>query len=175
MKAFILFVLASIVCLGQSSTPAPTYVGFYAGSQADLYHGPVRSICTFSGSIATNPPCLANYLDTSLTVGTLIYGYAGLPFSYTIPVSANGTCDILLSAFEPNKTSPGQRVFSVEIPGKSPVTVDLVALAGTKLLYSWIIPAVPVVDTLIHINFRPIIGNAVISSITWNCHLLPAQ
>lgn len=142
-----------------------------AGSAADHYHQPMVP-CRFSGSTVLNPPCAALYSDATVVSSTLLYA-VGQPLTYTLPAPA-AVCDVAIMAWEPNKTGVGQRVFSIQAGDRSSGPIDLFALAGQKRLYRLILPSVPAVNGQITVQFLPLIGNPVVSSLQLqNCSTPP--
>jgi len=160
-----------LLALAASAIAQPTSGSVLAGSPADTFHTPTQ-VCTFSGAVALNPPCVTVYTDPAL--GTLFYGYAGLPFSFAIPMSSNGTCDVLVTAYEPNKTATGQRKYTIQV-GTQAQVVDLFALVGQKTLATITFPAVPITNNLLSISFQSLIGNPLVQRITWQNCKAPAQ
>ena len=140
-----------------------------AGSAADVYHSPTNVCLWNAAGAASNPPCVTQYVNAAMSPSTLFYGYAGIPFSYSIP-APNGTCDVVLTFVEPNKTAPGQRVFGVSVQGATLPNIDVYAAVGLRKPYVLTVPSVKVDSGAIAINFQPITGNATISIITiQNC------
>lgn len=162
------YLLALLLACSIWAQPTATE-GFVAGGPSDLYHN-VTNICTFNGATATNPPCMAQYKDTTLPgLQELFYGYAGITFDYRIPHD-NGTCDIVLQMYEPNRTAAGQRKFTVTAPGTPPVTIDIFAAIGVKKPLRVTIPGVSITQNFIILHFQPLISNAVVQTIEWgNC------
>lgn len=85
-------------------------------------------------------------------------------FSYSIPVP-NGFYVVDLGLMEPNKTGPGQRVFTVTANGSASAPLDLFKLSGLKQQYTLTMFAT--VNTgILKLDFRATLGNAVVSSIS---------
>jgi hypothetical protein len=97
-------------------------------------------------------------------LATLRYGTS---FSYDVPVQGNGIYTVALELVEPNKTGPGQRIFTVTANGTASGPIDLFALTGgQKRRYSLTMTA-NVTASVVHLQFAGNGGqNAVISSIT---------
>ena len=97
---------------------------------------------------------------------------AGASFSYVIaalpPTTTGGHYTVTLQFVEPNKTAPGQRVFSIMANGTPLVTnLDLFTVApipGALTPYSVSFPVVAT-GSSIQLVFTPSVGNAVISGI----------
>lgn len=153
---FLLLLFVSITTWGQMT--------LVAGSAGDIYHTPTN-LCLFSGAVARNPPCVTNYSDVTMSPATLFYGYSALPFTYTLP-APNGTCDLTLTFIEPNKTGPGQRVFTATVQGTTTPPIDIWAHAGLKKPYVMSFPGVKVTAGSITVTFQPVnpvTGNPVVS------------
>lgn len=135
----------------------------------DKYHTPT-TICSFNGQTAKNPPCMATYTDTTMGFPTLVYGYGGIPFTYNIP-APGGACNVEFLVEEPNKTAVNQRVFSIQVNGRSIGRTDIVSSVPTKTSISITLSQVPAVNGFFIINFIPSVGNAVVSQIKiGNCN-----
>ncbi len=92
---------------------------------------------------------------------TLRYGTS---FSYTIPLASQGLTSVSVLLMEPNKTGPGQRVFTVTVNGHQSPPLDLFALTGGKLVpYEVDFLFVAVGQVTVSLNAS--IGNAVVSAI----------
>jgi Malectin domain len=89
----------------------------------------------------------------------------GTSFSYSIPV-APGLYTVTLGFIEPNKTGPGQRLFSVSTNGFSALSrLDVFQEAGGALKPITKTFPVIAVGGLISLQFTGNVGNAVISGI----------
>ncbi len=114
-----------------------------------------------NGSVWTpaNDPAMGTMPDV---YQTLSYGVTMI---CNIPVSANGLYSVALLMLEPNKTGPGQRVFTVTINGDTKGPLDLFALTGGKLIPYEVDYLFFEVERQITITFRASVGNAVVSAI----------
>ena len=93
---------------------------------------------------------------------TLRYGTS---FSYTIPVPTPGMTAVSVLLMEPNKTGPGQRLFTITVNGHTSAPLDLFALTGGKLIPYEYDTALFVAQSQVTISFNAIVGNAVVSAI----------
>ncbi len=86
------------------------------------------------------------------------------PLTCTVPV-ASGMTAVSVSLMEPNKTGPGQRVFTVTVNGMQSAPIDLFALTGGKLIvYEYDTPLF-VAAGEVTITVKASIGNPVVSQI----------
>lgn len=138
--------LLSSVLFAQS---VPGVYQIDSGSGADQY---------FTGGSAWDDPTNGTGLYE-----TLRYGPA---FSYQIPASP-GLYMVVLDFVEPNKTAPGQRLFTVAINGQRTGALDIWYMAGganhvISITYLALVP----VDQGISISFQTANGqNAIVSAI----------
>lgn len=145
--------------------PAPVTISIDAGGAGDQYFSP-PSTCAGIGSCAYSDPHMG-----APPYDTLRYGFGMNPFTYTIP-APNGTCDVTLGFSEPNKTAPGQRLFTITLNGQTVAEVDIFARAGAALTPTTIaIGGVPVTDGFLHLAFaaKPNTWNAFVNAITAVC------
>jgi beta-galactosidase len=100
----------------------------------------------------------------------LLYGgyrAGAAPFSYDIPL-VNGAYTVTLGFIEPDKTTvPGGRVFDVDANGQNVISsLDVLSAAGgyrTAITRSF---SVTVDNGRLNLDFRPLVGGAVVSNIT---------
>jgi hypothetical protein len=86
-------------------------------------------------------------------------------FSYSFPLPA-GQYTVTLDFLEPNKSGPGQRVFTVSVAGAAVLpNLDLFAVAGLLTPYSKSFPAAVAAGVPLKISFLASAGNAVVSAI----------
>lgn len=153
-----ILLLASVGC-------AYAQLTIQAGSPSDVFHTPT-AVCVWSGATSLNPPCVTQFKDA---VGTLFYAAAPAVLTYTLPAPA-GTCDVAITAYEPNKTAAGQRVFSVSAQGQASGPIDLFTLAGLGKPYTLLRAGVPVMNGTIAVQFVPMVGNPVVQTLALqNC------
>lgn len=145
---FILFLMCAGIDCGQS-------IAVNCGGPAI---GTFQTDAFFSGATAA-------YTDATMGSAELADMRYGLSFAYDLPI-ANGFYTVALEMVEPNKTGPGQRIFSVTVNGLSTKPLDLFALTGgQKILYALTVPAL-VANGDLHIQFTGTAGqNAVINAI----------
>ncbi|MDD2335986.1 MAG: malectin domain-containing carbohydrate-binding protein [Geobacteraceae bacterium] len=98
------------------------------------------------------------------TDGTLYQGERFGNFSYNVPVT-NGNYSVTLKFAEIYWSAPGQRVFSVNVNGKTVLSnLDLYATVGKYTAYDVVIP-VSVTNGAINIDFISKVDNAKISAV----------
>jgi Malectin domain len=111
----------------------------------------------------------------------LRYSQPGSPISYNIPVT-NGAYAVNVTLAEPNKTGPGQRIFTITVNGQTTDPIDIYAATGGQNI-PFVVPLLPVVSAgYVRLQFTAIAGNAVVSEISvtplafaWtNCVAAPA-
>lgn len=166
----IVFQAASIPMTGWAlrvdydAKPQPVSISVDAGGAGDQYFSP-PSTCASNGSCAYSDPKMG-----APPYDTLRYGFGMASFSYTIP-APNGTCDVTLGFSEPNKTAPGQRIFTITANGQVVADVDIFARAGLLTPTTVALGAVPVTDGFLHLTFtpKPNTWNAFVSSIGAVC------
>ena len=93
-------------------------------------------------------------------LATLRYGPV---FSYDVPVH-NGFYSITFHLVEPNKTGPGQRLFTITANGIQSDPLDIFALAGFAKLDHPVTLFVLVGNGHLRITFAASLGNAVVSA-----------
>lgn len=113
-----------------------------------------------AGGGVTKAADLALYAGYRISSGTT-------PFSYAVPL-ANGTYTVTLGFLEPSKTmAVGGRVFNVEANGTTMLSnIDVLKESG---VYRTVIApksfTVTVTNGKLNLNFKPIVGGAVVSNI----------
>lgn len=115
---------------------------------------------TTSNTYATNKPI-------SGSSDPLLYQTErwGKEFSYNIPIASSGTYKVNLDFAEIFLTSPGQRVFDVNIEGASVIkNLDIVAQAGVNTALRKSVD-VQVTDGILNIDFLASVNNAKVSDI----------
>lgn len=161
--------LQRLLLLMVLTLPAFGQLTVHAGAPADTFHTPTQQ-CSFVGSTPLNPPCTTVYSDA---LGTLFYAVAPTVLTYTLPAPA-GTCDLRITAWEPNKAAAGQRVFDIIAQGQDSGPLDLFSLAGLRQQYTFVRTGLPVMNGAIVVQFMPVVGNAVVSSLTLTCQPPPS-
>ncbi len=105
-----------------------------------------------------------NWVDP--TMGTGIWGTLRFApsFSYDIPVP-NGFYSVKCDLLEPNKTLPGQRIFTITVNGVQSAPIDIFSMTGGINIPTSILLMGMVGNGHLKITFQATLGNAVVSAI----------
>lgn len=151
-----------------SYDPVPPLVGILidAGGPGDQYFSPADRVPCANGFTCA-------FTDQAMgpsTYATIRYGFGMLPFKYDIP-APNGSCAVTLGFSEPNKTAPGQRVFTIVANDQTVADVDVFARAGGAKIPTTLQLTIAVTDGFLHFTFtpKPNTWNAFVSSIAAAC------